>query len=116
MKSLYEQDPTNWDILAKSGKPNLREVAKHFSRFSDMDQALGVVGAAAHWHAGRNGAWRTTDRRAADWLKENAGKRQLSEGVVKSGQSQMLLIVATSEQATKIKKVAALIGAEVTDV
>ena len=116
MKSLYEQNPTNWDNLAKQVKPNLREVAKLFSQASEMDKALGLTGASSHWHAGRNGAWKSSDFVAASWLEKNTVQHQLPEATAKFEGTRMLLIVATPDQAAKIEKVAALIGAEVADV
>ena len=114
MTSLYEQDPTHWDKLAAQGKTNLREVAKHFERPTDMDKAMGIVGAAAHWHTGRNGATIASDGLAKMWLYENA--TPAAAEAPKGTDTRMLLIVATPDQAAKIEKIAALIGAEVTDV
>ena len=122
MKSLYEQNPTHWDKLAENDRKNLREMAKHFSRAFQMDRALGLIGAASHWHAGRNGAFKTSDLLAADWLEKNVNNDKpsvedpLVEATANFEGTRMLLIVATPDQAAKIEKIAALIGAEVTDV
>ena len=116
MKSLYEQDPTHWDKLANQGKPNLREVAKHFSRPFEMDKALGINSATSHWHNGRNGASKGSDVMAKSWLAQNTVKPNEQAEPVANTDTRMLLIVATPDQAAKIEKIAALIGAEVTDV
>jgi len=122
MQSLYEQNTENWDRLAKTGKPNLREMAKHFHHSIDMDRALGLNNCAHHWNSGRNGASKGNDLLAKHWLERNVNdakpsvEDQLAEAVLKLEQTRMLLIVATPDQATKIEKIAVLIGAEVTDV
>ena len=123
MKSLYEQNPKNWDKLAAAGRPNLREMAKKFHRAIDMDKALGLNNATSHWHTGRNGAGSAIDQLAMYWLERNAkglGQLEPAQGDLYKHQpstdTRMLLIVATPDQAAKIEKIVALIGAELTDV
>ena len=122
MQSLYEQSAENWDKLAQSGRPNLREMAKHFYHPSEMDRELGLNNCAHHWNNGRNGATKGNDLLAKHWLEHNAKdakssvENQLVETVAKFEETRMLLIVATPDQAAKIEKIVALIGAEVTDV
>jgi hypothetical protein len=113
MFSLYEQNPKNWDNLADQGKPNLREVAKHFDRACDMDRALGINSAAAHWHAGRNSASLGSDAMARAWLEKNAKQQEEPQAV---SATKMLLVVAPASVAGKLEKVAAMMGCEVTEI
>lgn len=113
MTSLYEQNPENWDKLADSGKPNLREMAKHFQHPIDMDRALGLNNCTHHWNNGRNGASKGNDLLAKHWLDQQ--KAQPEAEPIKTT-PRMLLIVASAESAAKIEKIAVMIGAEVTDV
>lgn len=113
MFSLYEQNPENWEKLAEQGKPNLREVAKHFDRPIDMDRALGVTGAASHWHSGRNGASLGSDAMARAWLEKNTKPQEEPQA---ASATKMLLIVAPASVAGKLEKVAAMMGCEVTEI
>jgi hypothetical protein len=129
MTSLYEQNPVHWDAMAKNGSPSLREMSKHFNRPCEMDKALKVQGLTNHWHAGRNRASRAMETLAMYWLKDNEKDNEKDNGfdfaahakpkpveVSVSDDKVVLLVMTNTASAAKITKIAAMLGAEVTDV
>jgi hypothetical protein len=112
MKTLYEQNPANWDKLRAAGRGNLAEMARHFTVGADMDRALGTQNAACHWLAGRNSANAKTDHMAALWLKANA---KPAAPPVATPQGAMLIVVAPSGQVDKVRRLLAVMGCEVED-
>lgn len=107
---LYENNKAAWDALAERGFPNLKEAAKRFDTALEFDMAIGFSRACHHWLSGGN-ASRTSDVRAAMWLKSNpvvVADVQTSDG--------LYLVVCPPEKADRVAKVLALLGCEMTAV
>ena len=112
MQSLYDQNPEAWAKLAKEGKPSLGVMARHFHNCADMDDALGYIKGVNHWMAMRNGATRTAEKRAQDWLA-NQGKPSASQAASPAPDGVVLLVVCPGEKADKVRRVLAMMGCEV---
>ena len=118
MISLYDQNPKAWDILAASGKPSIAEMARHFSKCSEMERAMGYssTGAVSHWLSGNNGASRKSEAMARAWL-DGVTKQQRPKAKPQAQTAGNLLLVAGApEKLEKARKILELIGCEVEDI
>lgn len=110
--SLYSINKEAWDKVADAGGECLREMAKHFTRCSDMDRALGFRNASASWHGGRGRPSSDANRRARAWLQAKDAKAdpQFKET------GDLLLVACPPGMAEKAKRVLAVIGCDVTEI
>ena len=114
MKTLYEQNPEAWDLIAANRFVSVREVAKMFHKPSQMNEALGYTNGAEHWLAGRNNATNRAERAAKAWLASSG----LPAPVVKpaADQSATFLCICDKATAAKVQKVLDLMGCEFVEV
>ena len=118
MITLYETHQPQLDTVAARGGHNIREMAKRFTRSTDMDEALGFSrGTVRHWIEGSSNFAKASDACAANWLKANpAPEPQPRQEQPKPTTGTMLLVVCDNATAERAKKMLALIGCEVTEV
>lgn len=110
--SLYSINKEAWDKVADAGGEYLREMAKHFTRCSDMDRALGFRNASANWHGGRSGPSSDANRRARAWLQAKDAKAEPQS----NGSGDVLLVACPPGVTEKAKRVLAILGCDVTEV
>ena len=111
--SLYDLNKPALDRIAKSGKPHIAEMARHFSVTHDMDRALGYsLGTVNNWVMERNGISQASDNRAREWLEKNIWEQSADAAT----DAEMLLVVVPPGKSEKVAKVLALLGCDVTEV
>jgi hypothetical protein len=118
--SLYDQHKAAFDKVAADGFPHIAEAAKWFLTKRDYDAAIGFNSAVHHWISGRP-ASRTSDNRAKIWLdaqsKPNAPQSPPAVAVQMPQQAGpegvILMVVASSANAERAKKMLVLLGCEV---
>jgi len=111
--SLYDQAPATWDNIAASGRPSVRDMAKHFTRCIDMDRAFGFNNAASHWLSGRNMPSNATERLASAWLRAPRVTEPEAKPEPKHETAALLLVVCPLDAKAKAKRVLAMLGCEV---
>ena len=130
MKTLASKHDEAFQRLINDGFPNIASMLTCFYRQSDMDRALGLVGATNHWLMGRNTPSRRTERTAqlfmAGMAKTGSAKVQpepAQEAVETTvmptaapEESDMLLVVCPPAKMAKVQKVLAVLGCEVVEV
>ena len=116
MPTLYDQAPDNWEKLAASGYPALRDTAKLFSSSSEMDRALGLRSASQKWLRGLNGATSTSERRAREFLDARNARSTAGNSEAQAENRRAIVIIATERDASKIARIARLFPAEVIEV
>lgn len=99
--------------LRKQGHLNLIEMGRVMDTPAQIDKALGYVGAASHWYAGRNDASRAADTAAGLWLAAHGGE---VEEVAFEDDSTILMVVCPPEKTKKVVKVLGLLGCEVEEI
>ena len=133
MRSLYEKKPENWDKLARFGYPEFRELAKHFSRNVDFDEALNPDGRrlSSHWGGGSNMPSMKSIEAARKLLKKIQGDQmnkitpdlwsannriEAKETPTPTEVKQMILIAGPDASLKKLENIAKMLGCEVVDV
>ena len=109
--TLYEQNPEAWKRLHSLGRVSLCEMAKHVHSTSEMDEALGLDGAAHKWARGLNGASSKSEKLARDWLAS-----QTADASAPANGAVTFLCLADAATAAKAEKVLRLLGCEVVEV
>lgn len=119
--TLYEQHKVAFDKLAADGFPNLCEAAKWHNKPREFDEALGFRNAVHHWISGRT-ASRTSDRRAQIWLDAQR-KVQVPQPLqpiiaqpVPQANGVVLMVVASVDNAERVKKMLQIFGCEVIEI
>jgi hypothetical protein len=133
MRSLYEKNPENWDKLARFGHPEFRELAKRFSRYSELDQALSSEGkkVSSGWGGGRYMPSVNSIVAARNLLEKIQGKQmnkntpdlwtannrvEAKEIPVPPEAKQMVLVAGPEASLKKLENIAKMLGCEVVDV
>ena len=133
MRSLYEKKPENWDKLARFGYPEFRELAKHFSRNVDFDEALNPDGRklSSHWGSGNNmpsmksieAARKLLEKIQGEQMKKNAPDLWIADTQVEVNAppslpdaTQMILIAGPKASLKKLENISKMLGCEVVDV
>jgi len=133
MRSLYEKNPENWDKLARFGYPEFRELAKHFSRNIDLDEALNPDGRrlSSHWGRGNNmpslksvaAARKLLEKMQGDKMNKNTpdlwtanNRVEAKEIPVPPEVKQMVLVAGPEASLKKLENIAKMLGCEVVDV
>lgn len=133
MRSLYEKKPENWDKLARFGYPEFRELAKHFSRNIDFDQALNPDGRklSSHWGNGNNMPSVKSVEAARELLEKIQGEQmkkktpdlwtannrlEAKEIPAPPEVKQMVLIAGAEASLKKLENIAKMLGCEVVDI
>jgi hypothetical protein len=119
--NLYQQYKAAWDVIAESGFPAVAEMARHFTAFRPMEQALGYgASVCCKWVERRGGVSNRSEMRARNWLdaKASGNAPPKAEPVTAPAHAHgdMLLIVCPPGITEKAKRVLALMGCEVTDI
>ena len=116
MTTLYEAKKDAFDAIAARGGKPIADMAKHFYSEPLMSEALGFQrGAVRHWTSGSNFS-ATAVRRAIEWLDARSTGPAPEKPAETKANGVMLLVVCDQETAGKIKRLAALFGAEVEDI
>jgi hypothetical protein len=110
MPTLYEQNPDQWDRLAKSGKPSLSAMAKRFYRFHEMDKALGMQNTVRKYALGGNASART-EQSAKNWLTANPAPELVKERATEA----VLMVIPPVAKLDAVRRVLAALGCEVVD-
>ena len=133
MKSLYEKKPENWDKLARFGYPEFRELAKHFSRNVDFDEALNPDGRklSSHWGSGNNmpsmksveAARKLLEKIQGEQMKKNSPDLWSADTQVEVNAppalpdaTQMILIAGPKASLKKLENISKMLGCEVVDI
>lgn len=133
MRSLYEKKPENWDKLARFGYPEFRELAKHFSRNVDFDEALNPDGRklSSHWGSGNNmpsmksieAARKLLEKIQGEQMKKNAPDLWIADTQVEVNAppslpdaTQMILIAGPKASLKKLENISKMLGCEVVDI
>lgn len=114
MTNLYEANKDAFDAIAARGGQPIADMAKHFHSEPMMSEALGFSrGAARHWMNGGNFSSLAV-RRAIEWL--DAKSTAPAEPRLAKVRGVMLLVVCDAATAEKIKRLGAILGAEIEEV
>ena len=115
MKTLYDMEKAAFDAIAARGGQAIADMARHFDSEGAMSEALLFSrGTVRHWLNGGN--WSAVAlRRAHEYLAAKQAPQSQPEPTAKPA-GVLLLVACDSATAEKIKRVAAILGADVTDV
>lgn len=133
MKSLYEKNPESWDKLARFGHPEFRELAKRFSRYSDLDKAISPEGKkiSSGWGSGRYmpsvnsiiAARNLLEKIQGEQMKKNTPDLWSADTQVEVNAppalpdaTQMILIAGPEASLKKLENISKMLGCEVVDV
>ncbi len=133
MRSLYEKKPENWDKLARFGHPEFRELAKRFSRYSDLDKAISPEGKkiSSGWGSGRYmpsvnsiiAARNLLEKIQGEQMKKNTPDLWSADTQVEVNAppalpdaTQMILIAGPKASLKKLENISKMLGCEVVDV
>jgi hypothetical protein len=133
MRSLYEKNPESWDKLARFGHPEFRELAKKFSRYSDLDRAISPEGKkiSSGWGSGRYMPSVNSIVAARNLLEKIQGEQmskntpdlwttnnriEAKEPPAPAEVKQMVLIAGPEASLKKLENIAKMLGCEVVDV
>lgn len=137
--TIYETHKDVWDHLAKTGFSSLAELAKLFSRATELGVAIGMSGSAvSHWQVGRCRPSMQIEAKAREVF--NSMKKPFSFADAQSAQASlpidmpaptpvatpapvksasdvvMLLVICPSAAAAKVQKVLGFLGCDTTEV
>ena len=112
MKTLYEQNPSEWDRLEKLGRPNLKAMSKCFNTCPEMDRALGLQNTTRKYVLGGN-ASNQTELLAKAWMDKNY---VLPAPSSPAESTTTFLVIAPPEAASRAQKILALMGCEFVEV
>ena len=116
MASLYEQYLPAWDEIRGQGFHAVAEMAKHFERFDQMEDALGWSrSVVTKWIKRRGGVSPISEMKAQNWLEKQS--RQIVDHAPKSTapSGEMLIVACPPGISEKAKKLLSVLGCEVTD-
>lgn len=131
MKSLYEKNPENWDMLARCGYPEFRELAKRFLKYIDLDEALGGKKVSANWGGGRykpspdsiKAARRLLDEIQGEHMNKNSPDLWSANNSVEvkappalPDAGEMILIAGPKASLKKLENISKMLGCEVVDI
>lgn len=117
MKTLYDKNRDRCEWLARNARGSIAEMAKHFSRVCDMDDALGYAGAASKWLNGHNYPASWSERRAKEWLDSQArSAAPLPPSAPAVVETTLIAIAGSPENLSKLSRIAQMMGCEVVDV
>ena len=118
MMSIYEKNLEHWDLIEKTGRPNIAIMAKHFTRCKDMDKALNYNSATNKWH---NGSFPSpsAERRAQAWVESNLKsinqQSRLELVQPKKQPTTTLMVECHDEISSKVQRVLVMMGCEVVE-
>lgn len=117
MGRLYRTYKTSWDLMEARGFPRLVEMTKCFDGINEFSLALGYSKTAAvKWAGGKNGATRSAELRAHNWLAKRkmiATQPAPTPATVQKTSSDLLLVRCPIGEAEKAKRVLSMLGCEV---
>jgi hypothetical protein len=131
MRSLYEKNPESWDKLARFGHPEFRELAKKFSRYSDLDRAISPEGKkiSSGWGSGRYmpsvnsivAARNLLEKIQGEQMSKNTPDLWTTNNRIEAKEippevKQMVLIAGPEASLKKLENIAKMLGCEVVDV
>jgi hypothetical protein len=116
MQTLYDQYKPAWDRLS-AARPNLARMAREFSDKREMERALGYgPSVIVKWLSGGNTPSRESEFRAESWLSEYLPARPALPSAATATAGKVLLVACFDAIATKVERILAMLGCDVTEV
>lgn len=116
--TVYDQNPSRWDELAKD-TPCLAQMAKMFRDVNQMEFALGYKGGGStirKWITGHNGISQHSENVARSWLERGAYVAPKQIEPQQPSKQSMILILCDASKVAKVTRVLEVMGCEVVEV